>query len=80
MQAIIIQPVIIKSELKNLTMTFSFHSFLEAFKKLDKEGNGFVSKDDLDKTVRQALKSADIEMGEKELAEMWEYIDSISRF
>ena len=35
-----------------------------------------MSKDDLDKTVRQALKSADIQMGEKELAEMWEYIDS----
>ena len=35
-----------------------------------------MSKDDLDKTVRQALKSADIQIGEKELAEMWEYIDS----
>ena len=57
-------------------MPFSFHSFLEAFKKLDKEGNGFVSKDDLDKTIRHALKSADIQMGEKELAEMWQYIDS----
>ena len=57
-------------------MLYLFHSFSEAFKKLDKEGNGIVSKDDLDKTIRQALKSADIEMGEKELAEMWEYIDS----
>ena len=56
-------------------MPFSFHCFLEAFKKLS-GGNGFLSKDDLDKTVRQALKSADIEMGEKEMAEMWEYIDS----
>ena len=43
---------------------------------MDKNGNGFISKDEWDEDLVKVMKWADIKFNRNELAEMWNYLDS----
>ena len=56
--------------------SYLYPFYLDAFKKLDKSGKGFVSKDDWENSAARATKATGIKFTKMQMSGMWGYLDS----
>ena len=56
--------------------SYLYPFYLDAFKKLDKSGKGFVSKDDWENSAARTTKATGIKFTKMQMSGMWGYLDS----